>query len=183
VATEFNYSATRDGLRILQQAPRATEVFGARAHGFRVHTPLPEKTVIEFDAEHGIRLPSEYLEFLVRVGNGGAGPAYGLFKLGEMDDGSDHREWKEGDGFVGVLSEPFPLRTAWNDCMGEPAYDESREGDPEWEDDYHRRMDEWEDTYWNSNHVNGAIPVCHLGCALPPMAGSDRTGVGPYLER
>lgn len=112
-----------------------------------------------------MRLPADYRGFLIHVGNGGAGPAYGLFKLGEMDNGFGHKRWREEDGLVGTLAEPFPLRSAWNDRTGEPEYDASRESDPQWEDEYQRRLDEWEYVYWNSANVNGAIPICHLGCA------------------
>jgi hypothetical protein len=141
-------------------------VFGAEAHGFQTHPPLPETVIRDFEDRHRVRLPVDYRGFLIHVGNGGAGPFYGLFKLDEMDDAFKHKRWKEGDGFVGTLAEPFPHRSAWNDRAGEPEYDEAREDDPQREDEYQRRMDEWEQAYWNPVNVNGAIPICHLGCAL-----------------
>jgi hypothetical protein len=143
------------------------EVFGATAHRFRTHPPLPEQAVREFEVRHRVPLPTEYRGFLVQVGNGGAGPFYGLFKLGEMDGSGADRPWAEDDGFVGVLSQPFPHSGPWNDLSGKPVYDESREDDPEWEADYERRLDAWElQIYWNTTHVNGAVPICHIGCAL-----------------
>lgn len=32
--------------------------------------------------------------------------------------------------------------------------------------EYHRLMDVFESSYWSSELVNGAIPICHEGCAL-----------------
>jgi hypothetical protein len=163
---EVDYARIRDGLRMLREANPAPKVFGAEAHGFRCHPPLSEAAVREFEDRHRIRLPPDYRGFLVHVGDGGTGPAWGLFKLGEMDSAFRHKRWKENDGFVGTLAEPFPHAAAWNDRAGEPEYDESREDDPAWEDEYERRLNAWEQTYWNPKNVNGAVPICHLGCAI-----------------
>jgi len=84
-----------------------------------------------------------------------------------MDDGFGHKPWTANSGFVGVLSQPFPHTGPWNDLSEEPVYDESREDDPEWEEEYQQQRDAWEDrVYWNPANVNGAVPICHLGCAL-----------------
>jgi hypothetical protein len=47
----------------------------------RLNAPLPETAVSKFEADHGVRLPDGYREFLLHVGNGGAGPYYGLLPL------------------------------------------------------------------------------------------------------
>jgi hypothetical protein len=157
----------REGLRRLRESAALLNVFGSQAHGFLTHAPLSEETVREFEVHHCIALPRDYRDFLIHVGNGGAGPAYGLFKLGEMDDGFQYRTWTENDGFVGVLSEPFPHTGPWNDLSGEPVHEEHRENDLEWEDEHNRQMCAWEEhVYWNTANVNGAIPICHLGCAF-----------------
>jgi hypothetical protein len=163
---DLNYDHIRDGLRRLRESRQTLKVFGAETHRFQVHPPLAEAAVRQFEDRHGIQLPPDYRGFLIHIGNGGAGPAYGLFKLGEMDDSLGQEQWQQGDGFVGVLSKPFPHRAAWNDRTGEPAYDDTREDDPEWEDEYQEQMDAWEKLYWNPANVNGAIPICHLGCAI-----------------
>src|SRR5215813_12558694 len=86
-------------------------IFGEEAHGYELYPPLLEEELSAFESEHGIRLPHDYRHFLTSVGNGGAGPYYGLFKLGEMDDGFDYGPW---GNFVGRLSSPFPHIEAWN---------------------------------------------------------------------
>jgi hypothetical protein len=83
-----------------------------------------------------------------------------------MDDGHRYIRWKENNGFIGGLAAPFPHTKRWNDLTGKPAFDEARELDEEYEDAYWEKMNEWQEShYWNSRHVNGAIPICHLGCA------------------
>lgn len=162
------YAGILDGLGLLRESTRTTRVFGANGHRFRLNPPIKEAALLAFETEHRVRLPEEYGGFLLHVGDGGAGPAYGVFRLGEMDDGHGYTRWKENNGFVGVLSVPFPHNGPWNDLNGKPEFDESRETDYdyEYEDGYGKQLSEWETShYWNTCHINGAIPICHLGCA------------------
>jgi hypothetical protein len=154
-----------DELRELRGADQTFKTFGSTKHQFHTHPVLAEDTVRDFEELHRVRLPPEYRGFLLSIGNGGAGPYYGVFKLGEMDDGFGYKAWRENEGFVGVLSAPFPHTKPWNDPSGMPEFDDSRAGDREWEDEYCRRRDAWNKRYWNTANVNGAIPICHQGCA------------------
>ncbi len=138
------------------------QVFGANSHRFQLNPPLSEDVVAAFEHEHQVELPSDYRAFLTVVANGGAGPFYGIFPLGEMDDGFGLRAWREDDGFVGVLSDPFPLTDDWNDLSGLPL---GGQVDPS-EADYDAQMEAFEESYWSSSLMNGAIPICHEGCAL-----------------
>lgn len=63
-------------------------------------------------------LPGDFRTFLAAIGNGGAGPFYGVFPLGKVDDNFDLRDWTEVD--VGILSEPFPFDEEWNDLSAKP---------------------------------------------------------------
>ncbi|HBI44939.1 MAG TPA: hypothetical protein DDY78_19100 [Planctomycetales bacterium] len=187
---EADFAAIRDGLRRLRDSAASLKVFGSIAHAFQTNPPLSEESVRMFEGRHRVILPKEYSGFLVRVGNGGAGPAYGLFKLGDMDAMNGYEQWTEDNGFVGVLSKPFPHARPWNDLSEKPEFDESQEHSLDEEDEYGRQMDAWERRiYWNTTHVNGAVPICHRGCALRqwlvvtgPEAGhvwdDDRTDYG-----
>jgi hypothetical protein len=155
----MRFDIIRNGLERLRTAKRPPKVSGAEAHGFELNPPLSDSEVRSFEAKHHIRLPEDYRGFLINLGNGGAGPYYGVFKLGEMDDAFDSQAWQEDDGFVGVLSKPFPHIAAWNDLTGKP---EETDDDAE----YERALDTFDQHYWNPNNVNGAIPICHEGCAL-----------------
>jgi hypothetical protein len=180
----------RAGLERLRSAKRSPKVFGAEAHGFKLHAPLTEAAVRKFEIEHRVRLPQDYRRFLIELGNGGAGPFYGVFKFGEMDDGFEFKKWKSGDGFVGDLSRPFPHRKPWNDLTGEP-------DDTLGDDEYEEALEVFDEHYWNPAQVNGAIPICHEGCACRdwlvvkgPEAGhiwhdarTDRKGLRPISHR
>jgi hypothetical protein len=176
----------RTDLKRAQERGDSPGVFGAEAHEFALNPPLIEGELAAFEAAHGVTLPEEYRLFLLVVGNGGAGPYYGLFRLGEMDEGFAFAAWEEGS-FVGELTATFPHHAPWNDLSGAP-------DDEDWEEEgYERSLDEFETRYFDSALVNGAIPICHRGCALRkwlvvsgPEAGNvwcddraDRRGIYP----
>ena len=79
-------------------------------HKYVLNPPLPDSGVLLFEAEHGILLPTEYREFLFSVGNGGAGPGYGVEMLG-CAYGVD---WSETPGLIGDLAISFPHTDRWN---------------------------------------------------------------------
>ena len=69
------------------------EVFGASSHEYRLDSPIDTKEVESFEDKYNISLPEEYKIFLTQIGNGGnehrsqvgnsgAGPYYGIYKLG-----------------------------------------------------------------------------------------------------
>jgi hypothetical protein len=157
---ELDTAHIRNALvRLSTAQPR---VFGVDIHGFRLNPPLTEVDVAAFEREHSLRLPHDYRQFLTDIGNGGAGPFYGISPLGEMDDNFGLQNWQENDGVVGVLSEPFPLQDEWNDLSGRPNDNFAVSNEAE----YDRQVEAFGKTYWCSSLVNGAIPICHEGCAL-----------------
>jgi hypothetical protein len=86
-----------DMLRRLRAADTSFRVFGAKEHRYRLGPPLSESELTAFEFANRIRLPDDYRRFLAVVGNGGAGPFYGLEPLGTF--GRD-------------LSQPFQVTTA-----------------------------------------------------------------------
>lgn len=156
MATDID--SIRKSLDRCRKARPQPAVFGAGSHLFRLNAPIPESRVAQFESQHEVALPEDYRRFIIDLGNGGAGPYYGIFKLGEMDDCFNHKPWKENDGFIGKLAEPFPHTEAWNDLH---AYPEEKDD----EDAYEVELDAFDKVYWDSKNVNGAIPICHQGCA------------------
>lgn len=61
-------------------------------HQYQVGPCLLEAEVLDFERRHSSSIPDEYRRFLVEVGNGGAGPGYSLYALGEhtIEDTLDH---------------------------------------------------------------------------------------------
>lgn len=147
---------------IQRLAEMGSKVFGSLGHGFALAEPLSDAAVESFEQRHRIRLPADYRHFMTRIANGGAGPDYGVFPLGVMDDLAELKPWAEGDGFVGTLSEPFRFQEVWNDTYGMPDFDQL--GDQE--EEYENQMTAFEVKYWAPTLMNGAFPICHHGCAL-----------------
>src|SRR5262245_20710390 len=102
-----------DELRRLDPKRR---VFGAErrrisGHDYRFNERLSIATVRAFEGKHGIQLPADYREFVTEVGDGGAGPYYGINRLAVANEFTDP-------------SRPFP----WTSKM-----DSTAEGLDAWE--------------------------------------------------
>lgn len=134
-------------------------VFGADAHGFLLNPKLAETDVVAFERTYHVVLPRDFKRFLTAVGDGGAGPFYGVFPLGKVDDNFDLKDWDEAD--LSILSEPFPFDEEWNDLSAMPEGDPGDRDEPE----YCKQMEVFEDTYFATALVNGSFPICHQGCA------------------
>jgi len=145
-------------LERVRRSGRQLEIFGGSAHHFESNPRLAEHDLLQFETRHKIHLPADYREYLLQVGNGGAGPAYGVFRLGEMDDGFGFMPWESLEGFVGDLRKPLPYTAAWNDLTGMPP----AEG---LSDEAHdAQLEAFDRVYYHP--LDGAFPICHRGCAL-----------------
>lgn len=153
-----------DRLRRLAARDRSRVVFGAMSHKYALNPPLDAAVLDAFDREHEIVLPHDYRHFLTHIGDGGAGPWYGVNPFGHDDDG----RW-EDTLLVGDVGQPFRFSAPWN------LSEEFWESDPRGAEgisleDEDRLVEEWDrrenDAYWNPALMNGAIPISHLGCAL-----------------
>jgi hypothetical protein len=56
-------------------------VFGAARHAYQFNPPLSMKRVEKFERDHKVSLPRPYRRFITELGNGGAGPYYGIMPL------------------------------------------------------------------------------------------------------
>ncbi|MDH3523809.1 MAG: SMI1/KNR4 family protein [Acidobacteriota bacterium] len=149
-------------------------LFGAAAHRYRFEPPIADDRLAAFEEQHGIALPEEYRGFLLRCGNGGAGPYYGLFPLGLFEGaGRGLEPWREGDGFAGVLRSPFPHAIPWNlpDAAFAPQVANMTD------DQVHEWHQQHDAKYWAPELTAGSFPICHQGCAyrdLLVVTGSSR---------
>jgi hypothetical protein len=155
-----------------------------KLHGFVLNPTLPEPEVAAFEAAQRVTLPTSYRRFLVEVGNGGAGPNYGLYPLGMCHHLRSLVRWTEQPGRIGRPSEPFPFTRGWNDLRGRPEDDD---------EEYDEKMEAWQGRYFDPQLMNGAIPLSDCGCGIGdwlvvtgPEAGnvwrdsrSDHSGIHP----
>ena len=80
--------------------------FGADAHRYELNDVISEAEIRSFESAHGIVLPEGYRSFLLEIGDGGAGPDYGLAELQHT-----HVDWQFS---ARSLSVPFPLTEPYN---------------------------------------------------------------------
>lgn len=137
-------------------------VFGSDHHKFQLNERVAECEVASFERDLSIQFPPDYRDFIIGMGNGGAGPFYGVFPLGTVDENFGLRQWHVNDGLVGDPSRPFDLSHEWNDTSLLPSAGLAVENQAE----YDRQMEDFERIYFRPDLLNGAIPICHQGCAL-----------------
>lgn len=186
-------------LQTLKRLDLDCSCFAAKSHWYDLNPPLSEEEVAQVEAKHGCRFPDEHRRFITEIGNGGAGPAYGVFPLGMQDRSHDLCRWEDGYSLVGDLSKPFPLSGAWN--LPEDFW--AQQPDPTEDtpfDEQDRMNEEWDEKlelhYYATSITDGAIPICHEGCAMRnwlvvtgPLAGTvwrdlrvDNEGIAPFLN-
>lgn len=127
------------------------ELFGAGTHRYKFNPPLKPEEVAAFEASHELRLPEDYRDFILNVGNGGAGPCYGIYPL--RPEGSIHHGMGNHNRID--LSVPFRHVGSWDaDWLSQIDWDAGERPDD-------RRMEEYLDT----RHIAGSLCICHQGCS------------------
>jgi hypothetical protein len=166
----FERTAILEALGALHRQDPQRKLFGSCVHQYRLNPPLRPSKIESFERKHGVTLPEDYKYFITAVGNGGAGPYYGVFRFGEHDNGHGFCKWKDGL-LVGDLGKKFPHTKAWN--LPKRFWDEvyglvAGPDAPEEEEErlYEERNKLLSKHYWDPAIMSGAIPICHLGCGL-----------------
>ena len=70
------------------RANRATG-FGVDAHKLLLNPPLTPAQLKQIETQHGLYLPDDYRAFLLHLGDGGAGPYYGITPLAQAIENRD----------------------------------------------------------------------------------------------
>lgn len=87
-----------DRLRLLD---KNLAVFGAEHHGFSFNPPALDSDLARIEDSLEITFPNELRNVYLEIGNGGAGPDYGLLPLGRLEGIRPAVEWPG----VGVVNE------------------------------------------------------------------------------
>ncbi len=150
-------------------SPASSGVFGSLGHRFALDEPLTPADVADLEGQVGAVLPEEYREFLLQVGAGGAGPAYGVFPVRRVQG-----RWRwEGDGAdladLSRLAEPFPRLGPDPDLVGTLREQRPEEQDFEEIEDFDDAIEAWDERWepvmFSPDRTVGAIVISHLGCA------------------
>ncbi len=65
-------------LKKAQHIDSKYERFGAATHQYKLNQPIKKSFVHEVEERYGFLLPDDYVRFITEVGDGGAGPDYGI---------------------------------------------------------------------------------------------------------
>lgn len=117
----LQFRRIEEKLQQLRAVDTGFAYFGSGNHRYQLRPPLPIDSLKAFESQQGLMLPEEYREFLVRMGDGGAGPYYGLLPL---EAGYEGRTWLRNvdleedwaavmDDRDGDLARPFPVERPW----------------------------------------------------------------------
>jgi SMI1 / KNR4 family (SUKH-1) len=149
--------AIKNKLEQLRQLDIELEVFGSQQHKYTLNPVLPIDTIKQFEGKHKVVLPSEYVAFLTTLGNGGAGPFYGLepFENAIFND----LDFKYDDVLLNP-SKPFLHTDAW-EIEFEPTVSEAEN-----EEEYDRQYEAFTDLYFDNELMNGVIAICNYGCGI-----------------
>ena len=130
--------------------------FGIESHNFQLFAPLSMEKVTKFENKYRIVLPPEYRAFITQIGNGGAGPAYGLFPLDKALKCriSETPETKVPDD---ILEKPFAHTQAYNP-------DEDEELSELFERADRGEISEEELDLLLLYQTSGTLTLCHEGC-------------------
>lgn len=157
-----------DGLNKIKKLDPTFSNFGAKSHKYSFNPVLEYSTIEKAEERYKCNFPDDYKEFITKIGNGGAGPGYGLFPFGFEDDNFDFCTWEEGF-LTDDLSLPFIHKTAWNipvEIVNKKPKEEDFDTEEEFEEkdeEYYNSLDKIK---YESNLMNGAIPICHYGCCI-----------------
>jgi SMI1 / KNR4 family (SUKH-1) len=137
----------KEKLALLKSLDTNLSSFGVQKHKYELNPTISESEIEDFEKTYQISLPLGYREFLKQVGNGGAGPYYGLEALeNSRYVDLDYR----GDNFVDI-SQPFTLRDYWNPII-----------EMETEEAYNAFEEEYQEKKW----VNGLLRISNFGCGV-----------------
>lgn len=102
-------------------------VFGASSHKYKVYEVLTAKELADWQAKNQVTLPEPYAQFLMKVGNGGAGPYYGIYSIEKATS------YTERNAFTTkCVLHPRMTKEKWNHLI-EPLISDEDISDPEYD--------------------------------------------------
>jgi hypothetical protein len=162
--SEELWRGVRDRVLRLGAMSSSDQVFAAGAHGFALEPPLTEDVVADVERAFQIQLPEEYRSFLLQVGAGGAGPAYGVFPLRQLGERWD---WVAEDTHrtdPDRLCEPFTPQHINGRVIDPLELRMPHQYDFEYRDHYETQYRRWHETLWHPDRTAGSICLCDEGC-------------------
>lgn len=153
---ENQLNRIREKLKYLQEQGwrKYQDNFAVWSHQLVINPPIPLEELIDFEKTYSLSLPEGYRRFLLEIGNGGAGPYYGLIPLEKWTTAY----WDENYGF-----RFNKLEHLLGECKARPLSDKDYGVRPEDE--------------WLPDWSRGTITLCDQGCnyyGLLVVRGKER---------
>ncbi len=128
--TELSYKYVTEILEKAHQIDQKCELFGASTHKYKLNPPICESVVRAVEESYGFRFPEDYVSFITKIGNGGAGPDYGLRPFEHSLLAYDESDYQEA--YKSGLKKPCLLRPIKTEELTEYAFSkESYEKNPD----------------------------------------------------
>jgi hypothetical protein len=143
------------------RAPGDGSSLAGRAHGYRLREPVDPATLDRAERAIASPLPEGYRHFVTAIGDGGAGPYWGVVPLGEA---LDRLEAFSGD--LASLGRDCPLSADvdFGEVTGQPddwdAHVARLESDAAYQAHYDRLTEEYSGPLW----LDGRLPIIDYGC-------------------
>ncbi|MCI9353644.1 MAG: hypothetical protein HFE58_02385 [Firmicutes bacterium] len=122
--------------RILEQARRMDpqlKMFGVADHQYRLGSPVDLAFVRTIEEAYHFRFPEDYVQFITEVGDGGAGPGYGLYPFGYYcTEVESTKEAKAREIYLRGLGRELkllPIESEWLEdfCISKEEYEKNPE--------------------------------------------------------
>ncbi len=98
------YNKLVTDLKKLELIDSNKKIFGSKDHMYKLNPTLSENQISEFEKKYGVTLPLDFRLFLKEIGNGGAGPSFGIPQLESFFSSREYDIEIESD----FLSTSFP---------------------------------------------------------------------------
>ena len=82
-----------ESLKQLRNMDTEYSIFGSDSHQYLLNDPISLAEINGLERKYRCEFPRDYIRFLTELGNGGAGPDYGLFPIGFQDHGYELTGW------------------------------------------------------------------------------------------
>ncbi|MGB1284547.1 MAG: SMI1/KNR4 family protein [Polaribacter sp.] len=103
----INIQEIKEKLDILKQSDSNFTIFGSPTHQYKINPVISLAELEDFEKKYEIKLSEDYRRFLTEIGNGGAGPYFGILPLPMNVDPFDIEYNLKG------LKQPFKYEKAW----------------------------------------------------------------------
>ena len=183
-------SLIREKLLKLRKLDNTFEVFGASTHEYRFNPYIPIGQLNLFEQKYKITLPQDYKAFISQIGNGGAGPYYGIYPL-QSDLGGNNPKNK-----FDFLKYDFPHTEKWN--FSDKIFQKIDDLVENEENEISNFFDlVYMKEYYSEELTNGSLYLADYGCALRYILiisgkekgnvwfdqRADRKGINPVLDQ